>query len=96
MAEAAGAKPGDVIAFGHTHKPWHRVVEGVHFVNTGSVGRPKDGDWRAGFALIDVAESGTLAVEFRRVEYDIEAAADAIRRSGLPVEFADQLRAGGA
>ncbi len=48
MAELAGAKAGDVIAFGHTHKPWHRTVNGIHFVNTGSVGRPKDGDWRAG------------------------------------------------
>jgi predicted phosphodiesterase len=46
MAGIAGANAGDVLAFGHTHKPWHREVEGVHFVNTGSVGRPKDGDWR--------------------------------------------------
>jgi predicted phosphodiesterase len=47
MAGAAGAREGDLIAFGHTHKPWHRVVEGVHLLNTGSVGKPKDGDWRA-------------------------------------------------
>ena len=44
------------IAFGHTHKPWHRVVNGIHFVNTGSVGRPKDGDWRAGYVVLDVSE----------------------------------------
>ena len=44
MASHAGMKPGDVIAFGHTHKPWHRQVGGIHFVNTGSVGRPKDAD----------------------------------------------------
>src|SRR5690606_10761845 len=43
MAEKAGAKRGDVICFGHTHKPWHREIAGIHFVNTGSVGRPKDG-----------------------------------------------------
>jgi predicted phosphodiesterase len=52
MAEMAGARRGDVIAFGHTHKPWHREVEGIHFVNTGSVGRPKDGDWRAGTCFL--------------------------------------------
>jgi predicted phosphodiesterase len=40
----AGLKAGDAIAFGHTHEPWHRTVEGIHFVNTGSVGRPNDGD----------------------------------------------------
>ena len=41
MAEIAGAKAGDVLCFGHTHMPWHRIVEGIHFVNTGSVGRPE-------------------------------------------------------
>ena len=54
MAGHAGAKAGDVIAFGHTHLPWHREIGGIHFVNTGSVGRPKDGDWRAGYVLLDV------------------------------------------
>lgn len=44
MAKAAGVREGDLIAFGHTHKPWDRLLEGVHFVNTGSVGKPKDGD----------------------------------------------------
>ena len=95
MGEAAGARAGDAIAFGHTHKPWHRVVGGVHFINTGSVGRPKDGDWRAGFVVLDVAASGAIAVDFIRVEYDVAAAADAIRRSGLPDELGDHLRHGG-
>jgi predicted phosphodiesterase len=54
MAERAGARAGDVVAFGHTHKPWHRQVEGIHFVNTGSVGRPKDGDPRAGYVLLEL------------------------------------------
>ncbi|MDH5255924.1 MAG: metallophosphatase family protein, partial [Gammaproteobacteria bacterium] len=35
MAGHAGARAGDLIAFGHTHKPWHREVDGVHFVNAG-------------------------------------------------------------
>ena len=52
MAETVSAKAGDVIAFGHTHKPWHREVDGIHFANTVSVGRPKDGDPRAGYALV--------------------------------------------
>jgi predicted phosphodiesterase len=94
MASIAGAKAGDVIAFGHTHKPWHRVVDGIHFVNTGSVGRPKDGDWRAGYVLLDVDESGAR-VEFARVEYDLKAAMHGIRDSDLPDEFADYLQTGG-
>jgi predicted phosphodiesterase len=94
MAGGMGAKAGDVIAFGHTHKPWHRVVNGVHFVNTGSVGRPKDGDPRACYVMLDVTDSG-VAVAFERIEYDVEEAARGILASELPDEFADFLRTGG-
>lgn len=95
MARIAGAGAGDVLAFGHTHKPWHRVVEGVTFVNTGSVGRPKDGDWRAGYAILDAGGSAP-EVDLVRVDYDVERAVEAIRASELPDEFAEYLRAGGA
>jgi predicted phosphodiesterase len=94
MARTAGLREGDLIAFGHTHKPWHRVVEGVHFLNTGSVGKPKDGDWRAGYVLVEAGEE-IGAVEFVRLEYDLEQAVVGIRESELSDEFADQLRAGG-
>jgi len=94
MASLAGAKPGDVIAFGHTHIPWHREVRGIHFVNTGSVGRPKDGDWRAGYVLLE-AGSGPVQVEHVRVEYDVERAVRGIRESELPDDFAGYLRTGG-
>lgn len=94
MAGHAGAKAGDVIAFGHTHIPWHREVGGIHFVNTGSVGRPKDGDWRASYVLLEIG-SGAPRVEHVRVEYDIERTMRGIRDSELPDEFAEYLRTGG-
>ncbi len=94
MAEQAGAKAGDVICFGHTHKAWTREVEGIHFVNTGSVGRPKDGDWRAGYVLLEVGD-GPPRVDFVRVEYDLEEAMEGIRRSDLPDDFAEYLATGG-
>lgn len=94
MAETVSAKPGDVIAFGHTHKPWYREIDGIHFVNTGSVGRPKDVDPRAGYALVTM-DGTTVDVEFVRVEYDIERAAQGIRESDLPDDFAEILRTGG-
>jgi predicted phosphodiesterase len=94
MAEQAGAKGGDVIAFGHTHIPWHKTIDGVHFVNTGSVGRPKDGDPRAGYVVIDFL-AGEIAVKFERVVYDIERTCAAILASTLPNDFADYLRRGG-
>lgn len=94
MAGQLGAKAGDVVAFGHTHKPWHRSVGGIHFVNTGSVGRPKDGDWRAGYALVAL-DGESVSVEFPRVAYDLERATAAVRASDLPDDFAAYLETGG-
>jgi len=94
MAAVVGLKRGDLIAFGHTHKPWHRAVDGVHFINTGSVGRPKDGDWRAGYALVDLAH-GEPRAEFVRVEYDIAGTLARLRDAALPDEFGTFLQAGG-
>ena len=79
---------------GHTHKPWYRAVEGIHFLNTGSVGKPKDGHCRAGYMLLSMGE-GDPKPEFIRVDYDIERAMAGIRSSELPDEFAGQLRTGG-
>jgi N-acetylglutamate synthase-like GNAT family acetyltransferase/predicted phosphodiesterase len=95
MARLAGLKPGDAIAFGHTHKPWYRTVGSIHFINTGSVGRPKDGDWRAGYVLLEL-DASAARVEFVRVTYDVERAARAIRESDLPDEFAAYLRTAGS
>jgi predicted phosphodiesterase len=95
MARMFALSAGDAIAFGHTHKPWHRVVEGIHLINTGSVGRPKDGDPRAGYVCVDLDAADT-AVTFMRVGYDVEGAMGAVRRAALPEEFADFLRTGGA
>ncbi len=95
MGDDVGARAGDVICFGHTHKPWQRVVGGVQFINTGSVGRPKDADWRACYLVLSIEPTGA-GIEFVRVPYDVDSAADAIRASELPNEFVDVLKAGGA
>ncbi len=99
MAGHLNARPGDVVAFGHTHRPWERPVDGILFANTGSVGRPKDGDWRAGYTVVEfvAGEAGVDAVaEHVRVEYDLARATAAIRESELPDEFATILETGGS
>ena len=97
IARQANLSPGDALCFGHTHRPWHRVVGGIHFVNTGSVGRPKDGDWRAGYVLLDVTgEPPTITAEFVRLEYKIESTIGAIAEAGLPEEFGEFLIKGGS
>ena len=79
-----------MLAFGHTHKSWIHEYGGVLFVNCGSVGKPKDGDPRAAFALFRFTD-GQLDVSIERVPYDAESVAAEVRRAGLPGEFADKL-----
>jgi putative phosphoesterase len=86
----AAAEEADVLVFGHTHKPWVRSVGGVLFVNCGSVGKPKDGDPRGAFAVLEATPSG-VDVTIERVAYDAEAVAAEVRAAGLPGEFADKL-----
>lgn len=69
--------------------PIPRKVAGVLLVNDGSVGKPKDGDARACYVILDVGDE--VKVEFRRVPYDVSAAAAAVRASGLPAHFAHLL-----
>lgn len=86
----------DVLVFGHTHIPWNREIGGVLFVNAGSVGKPKDGDPRAAWVLLTVDDEGAVDIATRRVAYDIEAMADAIRAAkGLPNQFASAIERGG-
>ena len=94
MASRAGARAGDIFAFGHTHLPWDRSAGGIHFVNTGSVGRPKDGDWRAGYTSVTFGD-GDVAVEHLRVPYDVARAVAGIEASDLPDDFGQFLRSGG-
>lgn len=96
MAALAGIVAGDVIAFGHTHVPWHRAVNGMHFVNVGSVGRPKDGDPRASYAELTFDPDGGVVILVHRVAYEVSAAARGIRQSTLPDEFAEFLETGGS
>jgi diadenosine tetraphosphatase ApaH/serine/threonine PP2A family protein phosphatase len=89
----AATSETDVLVFGHTHKPYTKRVDSVLFINAGSVGKPKDGDPRACYVVLDT--TGEVDVEFRRVPYDIQAVASAIRRSELPDKFATDLETGG-
>ena len=63
-------------------------------VNPGSVGQPRDGDWRASYLLYDseIGDAGVL--DHHRVEYDIATAQRKIRAAGLPESLADRLALG--
>jgi putative phosphoesterase len=87
----AATEEDDVLVFGHTHDPWHRMVDGVLFINVGSVGRPKDGDPRAMYSMLLLPEK---TVEAARVPYDVEAYVRTIVAAGLPPELAEAIRTG--
>jgi putative phosphoesterase len=93
LRRIAASSEADILAFGHTHKPYARLVDNVLFLNVGSVGKPKDGDWRACYGILEPAAAEP--VHFVRVDYDIQTVTDAIRHSALPREFADDLEHGG-
>jgi predicted phosphodiesterase len=98
----------DILCFGHTHKPYHRVLAEEtpagtryrHAINTGSVGKPKDGDPRGCLVLLtvphdaDSSRRDSISVEFIRFNYDIERAARAVEESPLPDAYAAMLRKG--
>jgi putative phosphoesterase len=86
---AAGADC-DVLVFGHTHQPWIAEYGGVLFVNCGSVGKPKDGDPRGAFAVLE-ADGGAVRARIERFEYDAHAVAREVEEAGLPAEFAAKL-----
>ncbi|MFF5380808.1 metallophosphoesterase family protein [Pedobacter suwonensis] len=98
----------DIMCFGHTHQPYHRILNSGtagndhfrHAINIGSVGKPKDKDPRGGYVILTihpdstVVDKDSIQVEFIRFEYDIEKAAKAVEDSPLPNEYADMLRNG--
>jgi diadenosine tetraphosphatase ApaH/serine/threonine PP2A family protein phosphatase len=64
------------------------ISSGRWLINPGGVGQPRDGDPRAAWLVLD---SGSWTAEWRRVEYPIAEAAQAIERAGLPQQLADRL-----
>jgi putative phosphoesterase len=96
LARIARGADCDVLVFGHTHVPWTREIEGVRFINTGSVGKPKDGDPRAGWVLLAIGDDGRIAPHFHRVPYPVADTADAIRAiADLDDQYARDIETGG-
>lgn len=97
----------NICFYGHTHAPRAYIRDGSvksqvldklaiesgkkYFINCGSVGQPRDGDWHAAYCLYS---PGDQVVELRRIEYDIWTAQDKIVAAGLPQRLADRLALG--
>ena len=62
-----------------------------YFINVGSVGQPRDGDWRAAYAIYDKPNHSVLV---RRLKYDLKRAQQKIVKAGLPENLAYRLEEG--
>jgi len=88
MERMAHDHPYPAIFFGHTHVPYARKVGATTFVNVGSGGRPKDGDWRVCYAVVHPERIGTPGfVEFVRVPYDYERLQQGLAGTPLITSF---------
>ena len=88
--------PAGLVMMGHTHRPMDRQIGDWRVLNVGSVGLPFDGDPRAAYAILAFDSSGNLAVDLRRVPYDIEKEVELLKTRANPgVKLqAARLRAG--
>ena len=106
-ADVLSRVKGRLFFIGHTHDPAVFNEDGIvkagsggkvlldpekrYIINVGSLGQPRDGDPRSSYVIWDT-EYETL--EFRRVEYDVETAANKIYDAGLPRVLGDRLFVG--
>jgi len=78
-----GSETATAIAFGHLHLPYARTWRGKLLVNVASAGLPKDGDPRAGYAIL-TERPGGWEVKHRRVAFDTKRVATQLANCGIP------------
>jgi putative phosphoesterase len=85
--------PYQVHIMGNSHVPYYKIVDGIHFINPGSVGRMFDGDPRASFAILRLS-SGRIEVEHFRIPYPVEEVVKGLKDNQLPDIYVKMFRTG--
>ncbi len=88
LLKEAGA---DILVLGHTHIPYIKHLKPGLIVNPGSVGQPRDRNWRTSFAIL---ETDKMNAEILRLPYDVESVISKIHEVGLPSALANRLKPG--
>lgn len=83
----------DIVLVGHSHSPFHKVADNVHFINPGSVGRMFDGNPDASYAILKLT-SEKIDISFFRCPYNIEKVIKKIRSNNLPEIYERMYRQG--
>jgi len=91
--ELAKDSPFRVHIMGHSHTPYYKIVDGIHFINPGSVGRMFDGDPRAAFATLKLS-SEEISVEHFRIPYSVKDVITGLKQNRLPDIYAKMYRMG--
>jgi|Deesub1362A_J573_1020465.scaffolds.fasta_scaffold01853_5 putative phosphoesterase len=81
----------DFIFCGHSHIPFLRETPFFTLVNPGSVGHPRDGDWRASFCILETSDN---SIEFKRVEYPFEEFERRMKEEEFPERLIEIVRKG--
>jgi len=85
--------PYRVHIMGHSHVPYYKIVDGVHFINPGSVGRMFDGDPRTSFAILKIS-SRRISAEHFRIPYPVQDVIKGLKKNHLPDIYARMFRKG--
>jgi predicted phosphodiesterase len=93
LRELARRARARLVVAGHSHAPFSARAGGTRFINAASVGRLEGKPGRAGYAILRLSP-GRARVRRGEVPYDAEGAAEAIRRAGLPAEYARMILTG--
>ncbi len=91
--ELAAESDFDIVITGHSHSPYHKKVNHVHFINPGSVGRMFDGCPDGSYAVLELTAAG-IKVEHFRCSYDIERVIAALKKNRLPPIYEKMYRMG--
>jgi predicted phosphodiesterase len=93
LVELAKKTPAAIVITGHSHRPFHRLVNRTHFINPGSVGRMFDGNPTASCAVLSLTSDG-VEVEHYRIPYSINLVIEGIRENNLPKIYEKMFRIG--
>ena len=91
--QLAKDSPCQIHIMGHSHVPYYKVVDGVHFINPGSAGRMFDGDPRASFAILKIS-SGKIGVEHFRIPYAVKEVVKSLKKNCLPDIYTKMFQIG--
>jgi putative phosphoesterase len=93
FVQLAGKGSYDIHIMGHSHIPFHKIINGVHFINPGSIGRMFDGDPRASYAILRI-DSAQCSVEHFRVPYEVADVVRGLAQHQLPGIYGEMFRVG--